>query len=66
MKTQTITPNQTFKHGTKTFEKGKKYKVSPDDANYFKSAGWVGEVTGSEPATLNVHDGKLGQKSEVK
>jgi hypothetical protein len=54
----TIIPNQTFKHGTETYEEGQSYEVSAEEAYYFKMCGWVGERTEptGEPVTLEVHD----------
>ena len=65
MKTKEIKPNQDFKHGKKAYKKGRKYEVSSEDAAYFESAGWVGEEMPSRSQSLEVHDGKLGQISEV-
>lgn len=61
-----IIPNQTFKHETKTYRKGHEYEVSEEDAEYFGEVGWIGERS-SKAAThsLEIHDGQLGQTSEV-
>lgn len=64
----TIVPNQTFRHGTETFEAGESYEVADELAYYFKMVGWVGgepQPTG-ENTTLEVHDGEHGHESEVK
>lgn len=62
----TIKPNQDFKHGRKTYKKGRKYEVSDEDAKYFASCGWVGDViaTGQEQS-LKIDDVMLGHTSEV-
>lgn len=63
-----IKPNQTFKHGPKTFEKDKHYSVSEEDALYFKTNGWLGDLVGKrgKGASLDIHDSQLGHSSEVK
>lgn len=64
----TITPNQNFKHGKETYKAGESYEVDDGLAMYFEMVGWVGgepEVT-NESVTLEVHDGEIGHKSEVK
>jgi hypothetical protein len=61
----TITPNQPFKHGVRTYESGEKYEVSDEDAEYFKGAGWVGERAAGEGATLEVDNLQLGHSAEV-
>lgn len=60
-----IVPNQDFKHD-RLYEEGKEYDVSEEDAEYFQSAGWVGDKpeTGIEQS-LDIHDGILGHLSEV-
>ena len=64
---RTIIPNQLFKHGTETYEAGKSYEVSDEDAHYFEMVGWAGpEAAGGNDHTLDIHDGQLGHKSEVK
>lgn len=66
MKPRTIVPNQTFKHGTKTYEEGESYKVSIEDAGYFEAAGWVGErVETGEALSLEIEDVMLGHSAEV-
>jgi hypothetical protein len=62
----TIIPNQTFKHGRETYEKGGSYEVSAEETYYFKMCGWVGEPSpvGVE-TTLDVQDTIMGQQSEV-
>lgn len=61
-----IKPNQDFKHGKKTYKKGRSYEVSDDDGKYFLSAGWVGEPTESgKEQSLEVHSGKIGHSAEV-
>lgn len=61
-----VKPNQDFKHNRKMYKKGRSYEVSSEDADYFASVGWVGQPaeTGKEQS-LEIHDGVLGQKSEV-
>jgi len=66
MKLREIRPNQDFKHGPKTYKKGRKYEVTGDEANYFIAAGWVGVPKEPETKELDIHDGKLGQTAEVK
>lgn len=60
-----IVPNQDFKHD-RLYEKGKEYDVSEEDAEYFESAGWVGEQSeiGKEHL-LDVHSGVIGHSSMV-
>lgn len=67
MSTKTIIPNQTFKHGRETYEKGKEYEVPAEEAYYFQSVGWLGPLA-SEPkeATLEIQDTVMGHKAEVK
>lgn len=66
MTLKTITPNQAFKDGNKTYEKGESYDVAEEDAEYFEAAGWVGEraETGKEQF-LDIHDVMLGHTAEV-
>lgn len=63
-----ITPNQTFKHGKETYEKGKSYEVSEGEAYYFEQCGWVGpkQPPTGEVHNLEVQDTVIGQTSEVK
>lgn len=70
-----IIPNQSFKHERETYEKGKEYDVSEDLAHYFTNVGWVGgpeselertTLTKDDVATLKVHNGAVGVRSEVK
>lgn len=63
-----ITPNQRFKHGTKTYEKDQTYLVSEGEAYYFEQCGWVGpkQPPTGEVHNLEVQDTIQGQKSEVK
>jgi hypothetical protein len=65
----TIIPNQTFKHGRETYQKGESYEVSAEEAYYFKMCGWLEpdavKVAG-ENMTLDVHDSQFGHASEVK
>lgn len=64
---KTIVPNQNFKHGRETYEKGKEYQVKDQDAHYFTMIGWVGKPgeTGQEH-NLEIQDSALGHTSEVK
>lgn len=63
---KTIKPNQDFKHGKKTYKKGRKYEVSEEDAEYFESTGWTGEtVSAGKTHSLDVQDLTLGHSSEV-
>lgn len=62
-----IIPNQNFKHGTETYEKGKPYEVSEGEAYYFEQVGWVGgepKPTG-ETHDLEIQDVKVKAGSEV-
>lgn len=63
---KTIVPNQEFKHGRETYEKGKSYEVSDEEAYYFTANGWVGPEpeTGKEH-TLDIHDVTSGHEAEV-
>lgn len=65
---KTIIPNQQFKHGRETYEQGKEYEVSDEDAHYFTMVGWVGgqPTATSNEQTLDIHNSTLGHKSEVK
>lgn len=61
-----IKPNQDFKHDKKTYKKGRKYEVSPEDAEYFQECGWVGErLETGKTHLLDVQDMQLGHSSEV-
>jgi hypothetical protein len=60
-----VVPNQTFKHGSETYEAGESYDVSDNDAQYFQQAGWIGERTAGEGVTLKVADIQLGHSAEV-
>lgn len=63
----TIIPNQTFKHGTETYEEGKSYEVPEGEAFYFTMVGWVGPRTmGDSNVTIDIHDSTLGHTAEVK
>lgn len=61
-----ITPNQNFKHGSESYEKGQSYEVPDEDGEYFTACGWVGEPneTGQE-ISLDIQDGQIGHSSEV-
>lgn len=62
-----IIPNQKFKHAGETYEANKPYEVSPELAFYFKMSGWIGDgpPDTDKVHTLDVHDSRLGQISEV-
>lgn len=63
----TIIPNQSFKHGTQTYEAGESYEVPEAEAYYFTQVGWVGgepKVTG-ETHDLEIHDLKVKAGTEV-
>lgn len=62
----TIVPNQTFKHGPRTYEEGEAYEVSEEDAEYFEAAGWTGDAlpTNGE-VNLEIFDVMLGHSAEV-
>lgn len=69
-----IKPNQDFKHGRKTYKKGRKYEVSEEDGEYFANCGWVGDPgativkRGTRPdgtEWLDIHDAVIGHSSEV-
>lgn len=60
-----IVPNQKFKHGGVTYEKGEPYDVSDDDAAYFQEAGWVGERRGIDDLTLDIQSIHLGHAAQV-
>lgn len=62
---RTIKPNQDFKHGKKTYRKGRKYQATEEDAKYFESVGWVGEIVEGKEQSLKIDDVMLGHTSEV-
>lgn len=66
MKTEEIIPNQKFLDGREVYEKGKKYRVPPERAAYFRALGWVGEPGEAleQEASLDIQDGKVGHKSK--
>jgi hypothetical protein len=60
-----IKPNQDFKHGRKTYKKGRKYEVEAEAADYFELCGWVGDGGSSGDQSLDIQDIQLGHSSEV-
>jgi len=70
-----IIPNQDFKHEGQSFTKGVECEVSDEVAEYFASAGWVGDsdatifhgllVPLNAPTSLDIHDIRIAHKPEV-
>lgn len=61
-----IIPNQTFKHGNKTYEKDVPAEVSEGEAFYFQQVGWAGEQqASSQQHDLQIDDVRVKAESEV-